>query len=352
MTSFRNKASIAVSESFTDAVYEGYQKAGAELPLPDDIQAWLSQRIAEERTHIEGMFDRLKQEWEGLDWIKEAYARADSYSRTLDAMYSEAQLRGMKNQMITWILGDTEEHCETCATLAGKKHRISYLIANNYIPRKPDAGMDCHGYRCDCKIVDKNGKEVTIGETKAMKGGEGSGNFGHAGRPGEVGGSASDSVLSGTNIAFGATHGGGSAAAQAMGDKIIVSREQYTSLSDSGKSNLVAHELAHNLVEDKLLKNMDEWDRANEALLIQTRERNGNIYFLYMLGESRIGEAMVSTIAARVTDAERPSGWTPEQWDKAMNWADHALTYSGYTKDEFYTIVVDTKQRLDATMNS
>jgi hypothetical protein len=38
--------------------------------------------------------------------------------------------------------------------------------------------------------VDKNGKEVTIGETKAMKGGEGSGNFGHAGRPGEVGGSA------------------------------------------------------------------------------------------------------------------------------------------------------------------
>ena len=165
VTSFRNKASIAVSEAFTDAVYEGYAQAGAELPLPADIQAWLSPRIAEERGHIESMFDRLKQEWEGLDWIKEAYARADGYARTLDAMYSEAQLRGMKNQMVTWVLGQTEEHCETCATLAGKKHRISYLIANNYIPRKPDAGMDCNGYRCDCKIVDKNGKEVTIGNS-------------------------------------------------------------------------------------------------------------------------------------------------------------------------------------------
>ena len=41
VTSFRNKASIAVSEAFTDAVYEGYQQAGAELPLPEDIQAWL-----------------------------------------------------------------------------------------------------------------------------------------------------------------------------------------------------------------------------------------------------------------------------------------------------------------------
>ena len=79
VTSFRTKASIEVSESFTDAGYEGYQQAGAELPVPGDIQAWLSQRIGEERTHIEGMFDRLKAEWEGLDWIKEAYARADFY---------------------------------------------------------------------------------------------------------------------------------------------------------------------------------------------------------------------------------------------------------------------------------
>jgi len=162
VTSFRNKASIAVSEAFTDAVYEGYAQAGAELPLPDDIQAWLSQRIAEERTHIEGMFDRLKAEWEGLDWIKEAYARADSYSRTLDAMYGEAKLRGSKNQMVSWILGSTEEHCETCSTLAGKKHRISYLIAHDYIPRKPDCGLSCHGYRCDCKIVDSRGQEITI----------------------------------------------------------------------------------------------------------------------------------------------------------------------------------------------
>lgn len=162
VTSFRNKMSIAMSEAFTDAVYEGYQQAGAELPLDKEVQDWLTVRIGAERENIISLFDRLKKEWDGIDPIAEAMARAEGYARTLDAIYAEAKLRGMSNQMVTWILGQTEKHCDTCAKLAGKKHSIKYLLKNNYIPRKPDAGMDCKGYNCDCRIVDKNGNEVTI----------------------------------------------------------------------------------------------------------------------------------------------------------------------------------------------
>lgn len=164
VTAFRNKAAQAVSEAFTDAVYEGYQQVGAELPLSDDVAAWLSERIGEERTNIEALFDRLKTDRQNADPIAEAMGRAEGYARTLDALYAEAKLRGMKNQMVTWNLGQTERHCDTCSKLAGKKHKISYLIANDYIPRKPGAGMDCNGYNCDCTITDKNGNEVTIGQ--------------------------------------------------------------------------------------------------------------------------------------------------------------------------------------------
>ena len=162
VTGFRNRSATAMSEAFTDATYEAWYQAGAELPLTDDAAAWLSERIGAERVNIEGMFDRLKKEWAGIDPIAEANARAEGYARTLDALYGEAKLRAMKNQMITWNLGNTEKHCDTCSKLAGKKHKISYLIQNNYIPRKPGAGMDCNGFNCDCWVTDKNGNVITI----------------------------------------------------------------------------------------------------------------------------------------------------------------------------------------------
>lgn len=164
VTGFRNRTATAMSEAFTAAVYEAWYQTGAELPLTDDVTAWMSEQIGAERQNIDGMFERLKKEWEGIDPITEANARAEGYARTLDAMYGEAKLRAMKNQMVTWHLGATEKHCDTCVKLAGKKHKISYLIANNYIPRKPGAGMDCNGFNCDCRIVDKNGNEVTIAD--------------------------------------------------------------------------------------------------------------------------------------------------------------------------------------------
>jgi hypothetical protein len=162
VTGYRNKASIAMSEAFTDTVYTGWQEVGGEMPLDEDTQAWLSSRIGTEREYIIQMFDRLKAGRETLDYAAEGLARADMYAKTLDALFAEAKLRGMKNQMVTWVLGATEKHCDTCARLAGKKHRISYLIQNDYIPRKPGAAMDCNGFNCDCKIVDKQGYEVTI----------------------------------------------------------------------------------------------------------------------------------------------------------------------------------------------
>jgi len=101
-----------------------------------------------------------------------------------------------------------------------------------------------------------------------------------------------------TKISFGKTVG--TAVAQAMGDEVIVDKIQYSKMSEGGKLNLVAHELAHNLVEDTLLKDMNQWNKANDALLLQTIEKEKTVLFRYILGQSRIGEAMVSAIASYV----------------------------------------------------
>ena len=162
VTAFRNHFLEAMSTAFTDAAYLGYEETSGETRPDDDTLSWLADRIAQEKQYIIDVFDRLKAEWEEIDPIQEAFARADGYAKGLDGVYNEAKLRGMKNQMVLWELGQTEKHCDTCSRLSGKRHRLSWLIENNYIPRKSDAGMDCHGYNCECRILDRHGNEITI----------------------------------------------------------------------------------------------------------------------------------------------------------------------------------------------
>lgn len=148
-------------------------------------------------------------------------------------------------------------------------------------------------------------------------------------------------------IGFGETTGG--AAGQAFGDRITIDREQYGRMTDAGKENLLSHELAHNIIEDKILSNNDEWNRASTALLVKETATGKQ---LFILGETRIGEAMVSTVAAYATNAKNPMiglaypTWTPGQWRAAMDWAKHALNYAGTNKHEFNSIVAGLMRKL------
>jgi hypothetical protein len=149
-------------DAFVQAAELGYEDAGGELPMDSETLAWLGDAQSSELTNIDNLFSRLKQEWDGLDPINEAFARADNYSKTLDAIYTQFKMWGDKNQMLEWVLGATEVHCDTCAELSGQKHKATWYLSHDYIPRKPGASMDCNGYNCDCSLVDKDGNEVTI----------------------------------------------------------------------------------------------------------------------------------------------------------------------------------------------
>jgi hypothetical protein len=148
VTGYRNKASIAMSEAFTDTVYTGWQEVGAEMPLDEDTQAWLSGRIGTEREYIIQMFDRLKAGRETLDYAAEGLARADMYARTLDGIYAEAKMRGKQNATLVFEGDDGSESCPECQKMKGKRHTIKYILANNLIPRPGNDNFSCGGYRC------------------------------------------------------------------------------------------------------------------------------------------------------------------------------------------------------------
>lgn len=154
----------AMVEGFNSAFDTGWIDGGGVMPIDADALEWLRTQVNAEMGHIDGVFLqakelRLEADFDFFPWVT---ARADNYAATLDSIYNAAVLMAKKNQLLTWHLGNTEVHCETCKELDGTRHRASWYISHNYIPRKPGADLECGGYRCDCRLTDKNGDEVTI----------------------------------------------------------------------------------------------------------------------------------------------------------------------------------------------
>ena len=169
VTSYRNAMQRAMSDAFLGAFELAYVEGGAELPLDDAAIEWLGARQDQELGYIRELFVSLKElkaqyragEIKTADIKAEMERRRDGYLATLDSVYTAGKMYAKQNEMLTWQYGDTE-HCPTCLSLNGKAHRAKWYLARDYIPGKPGSAMDCGGYRCQCALIDKDGKEVGI----------------------------------------------------------------------------------------------------------------------------------------------------------------------------------------------
>ena len=164
MTSFRNDMRRGMANAFVSAGDIAWSDGGGTLPLDEGALAWLAAQQEAEFGYVDALFGNLKElrNTEDVDKTAFATARADGFCAKLDSVYIAVKMLAKKTQMLTWRLGETEKHCPTCSRLDGKSHRASWYIANDYIPRKPGAALDCGGWNCDCFLTDQSGKEITI----------------------------------------------------------------------------------------------------------------------------------------------------------------------------------------------
>lgn len=164
VTKWRNAAGRAVTEGIADAAYRGLEDGGADEAETDD-ERWITRTQAEQRDYLPGVFDWIKdgRDAEPPTITEDAIrARVEAWAQTLDAVYSEGVLRGKKNQVYIWHLGETEAHCSTCARLDGQRHKASWYLERNYIPGKPGSDTECGGWNCGCYLTDKKGETVTL----------------------------------------------------------------------------------------------------------------------------------------------------------------------------------------------
>lgn len=158
----RNIFKKAMTEASLDAFESGWQDNDGELPIDEDALAWLGDFQNEQFGYVDDLFQQMRdlRKDKEFDYFAWASARADGYTEAMTAVYNAAAML-VKKQMLTWHYGDTQ-HCSTCEDLNGQRHRASWYLSRDYVPRKPGANLECHGFRCQCYLTDDNGDTITL----------------------------------------------------------------------------------------------------------------------------------------------------------------------------------------------
>lgn len=164
VNTFKSPMSTAVAQAYIETSDIAYVDGGGELPMDEDSLSQSKAELDAQLGYVDNLFSTLKAlRKEGdFDPITEAFAAANRWTLALDGFFNSVKFMGAGNKMLTWNLGNTERHCDTCLSLNGQRHRASWYIGRNYIPKKPGSNTDCGGYHCDCSITDDNGVEFTI----------------------------------------------------------------------------------------------------------------------------------------------------------------------------------------------
>lgn len=164
-------------------------------------------------------------------------------------------------------------------------------------------------------------------------GGPGSGHHGHKGVPGQRGGSSPG----GAGMALSGFEGKaefediGTATGRALGSgDIAFNRDSYEKLSPEAKKYTIAHEIAHNTIEPHILKDMDEWDRAESILLVREMPSGAK---LFVGGNMRIGEAVADAVAVTIT-RDSFGNVSSKKMGQIYKWANGAATRAGFSIDK------------------
>jgi len=167
ITRFKNLMRKAMANAFVEAIEIGYFDGGGgewgKEATPDD-RKWAQARTNAEMGFIESLFYELRDlKSEGMEaWIGEADKRAEGYCKTLDAVYSEAKLRGARDVMLTFGGNSGQESCETCQKLMGKRHKASWWLKRGLVPGRPgNRNYICGSWQCQHFLFDDTGKVWT-----------------------------------------------------------------------------------------------------------------------------------------------------------------------------------------------
>lgn len=76
------------------------------------------------------------------------------WNKSVYKFYQRGLASADRNGMYEWVLGQTEQHCLTCASLAGQIHRMKEFAKRDLLPKS--SRLACGGWYCDCSLAKTN----------------------------------------------------------------------------------------------------------------------------------------------------------------------------------------------------
>lgn len=149
------------------AYTEGMAEGGIDNPeseITDDDESAIDAWVAGQLEHVAGFAADCAATRKADDRGAEQaamLARFDKWVQSLRDIGSQGKASALKNKMVTWRLGATEDHCPTCNRLDGQRHRFSWFMDRGYRPQENGSeSLSCGGWNCLCTLVDDDGKTV------------------------------------------------------------------------------------------------------------------------------------------------------------------------------------------------
>ena len=164
----RSQMRDLILEKSEEVYTEGMREGGIpddELALDDDDKATIRDWVLGQVEHISDFADAAEtvHELTGDERTAARDAMLDRVGYWVDNLRSLGGLglaSAKKNMMVEWEFGDTQ-HCDTCASLNGKRKRIKWFIDNGYIPQERGSDtLDCGGWNCQCRLKNDDGGTI------------------------------------------------------------------------------------------------------------------------------------------------------------------------------------------------
>ena len=138
-----------------DAWYEGMAQNGlAENDMTQEFETELGGILSGEHDQISAFSDAILAAKDAGTSIDPLISRGELWqSRYTDVMNRAAVFTGKATDNYVWVLGETEQHCDTCAALNEVVASAADWLESGIHPQQPPNDvLDCGGWRCDCRL--------------------------------------------------------------------------------------------------------------------------------------------------------------------------------------------------------
>jgi hypothetical protein len=138
--------------------------------MEDDDLLVLEERIEQEQEFILGFASDIETARMEQKPIAPLYNRVDMWANRYNDVKNQAIVHFGKRTKLEWQLGETEEHCGTCAELNGTvAFAYEWEQAGLRPQNAPNDMLECGGWQCGCQLTPTDKRRTRLAINKLMR---------------------------------------------------------------------------------------------------------------------------------------------------------------------------------------